>query len=92
MKHDINKIEVFYTGGGIWQCAMYVNENEYFSIDTECGDEYIALFDHRYEDNDIDYPTQYMVWEKHVNELNDYEKSIHENMLKALKDEAERWG
>ena len=81
--------EAFYTGGGIWLCGMHINENEYYTIDNECedidGEDYLNFFSHDGEDDDIDYPTQNLIWSKSVEELTDEEKAIYDYMRKELK-------
>lgn len=52
------KPEAFYTGGGIWISAVYVDENIYYAIDNDYYDDSFCIYDHRAEDQDTEYPCQ----------------------------------
>jgi len=85
----VGKAEAFYTGGGIWISAMYVDENIYYAIDNWDYEDCFAIYDHRNEDDDCDFPCQNMVDSKSVAEATEEEKEIF-RILKAELDKEMR--
>lgn len=85
------KPEAFYTGGGIWLSAMYIDERHYYTIDN-CSVDSLWFYDHENEDDDIDFPTQNLIWEKDVTECTEDERRIYDVLRSALIEEMERCG
>ncbi len=80
------KPEAFYTGGGIWLCAKYADDNHYYVIENDFN-ECLTYFDHNGEDQDTEFPCQNMVWSKNLDELSPAERKIHEELNKVLQEE-----
>ena len=76
--------EAFYTGGGIYISAMYVDENIYYAIDNDWYDDCFAIYDHRGEDDDVEFPCQNMVDSKNVADATEEEKRIYAILKAAL--------
>lgn len=87
--------EVFYTGGGIWLSAMWIDENRYAVTDNDCAMGGFCIYDHREEDQDDEFPCQNMVGEKYLNEteepykMTDEERYIYFRLHDALLREAD---
>lgn len=64
----IRKPEVFYTGGGIWLSAMWLDENRYAVTDNSDYMGGFCIYDHREEDQDTEFPCQNLVGEKCLTE------------------------
>lgn len=82
----IGKAEAFYTGGGIWISAMWIDENRYCTMDNSDYDDTLVTYDNRDEDDDIEFPCQNPVDFKHIDDMDENEKRI----FCALKAELER--
>ena len=80
------KPEVFYTGGGIWLSAMYVDDHHYYVVDNDW--ECLSYFDNSEED-DTNYCCQNMVWSKDKSELNPDELKVYTELKEALEQEAD---
>lgn len=76
--------EAFYTGGGIYISALYVDENTYYAIDNDWYDDCFAIYDHRGEDDDVEFPCQNMVDSKNVADATEEEKRIYAILKAAL--------
>lgn len=69
VKEDkVGKPEVFYTGGGIWLSAMWLDENRYAVTDNSGYMDGFCIYDHREEDQDTEFPCQNLVGEKCLTE------------------------
>ena len=60
-----DKPEVFYTGGGIWLSAMWLDENHYAVTDNDLTMGGYWIYDHREEDQDEEFPCQDVVGERY---------------------------
>lgn len=85
--------EAFYTGGNIWMAAMYLDENIYCAINSEAIDDYyeeddIWFYDHRSEDDDIEYPCQNPIKVKLYKELAPDELDLYWELRDELVKEA----
>jgi len=78
------KAEAFYTGGGIYISAMYVKENIYYAIDNDWYDDCFAIYDHRNEDQDTDFPCQNMIGFKEKSEFSAEDHEIFAQLKAAL--------
>ena len=76
-----NKPEAFYTGGGIWLCAMPIDGSRYAVIDSDMVDA-LTIYNRAGEDDDIDYPCQNMETSKDLCDLDETERKIYD-ILKA---------
>ena len=87
---DPSKVEVFYTGGGIWLSALYVDDNLYFVVDSDWT-ESITLFDHRDEDQDTEYPCQNVMYSKAEDSADFpftmFEKAVHKLLVEQLNEQ-----
>lgn len=81
-----NKIEVFYTGGGIWLAEVDVNENEYAAVNSEAP-EFLAIYTK--VEGEEKYLPDDMTLAQTSDELNQELKEIHGELLKALKEKVE---
>lgn len=86
-EQKIGKPEVFYTGGGIWISAMYVDEHRYYTIDNADNEFCLSLFDSREED-DENFCCQNLCESKSVDELSPEELAIYNKLTEAMKREA----
>lgn len=89
----IRGAEAFYTGGGIWMSAMYLDKNIYCAINSEAIDNYyeeddICFYDHRGEDDDIEYPCQNFIGAKLYKELSPDELDLYWELRDELVKEA----
>lgn len=91
-KRETLKPEVMYTGGGIWLCAMWLDNNRYCVVDNDCDQIFdecdcITFYDHsENEDDDIEFPCQNMVNEVCVPDMTDEQRSYYETLKRLLLD------
>lgn len=79
-----NRIETFYTGGGIWITAYPLDGNHYYTVDNDFG-AYLNLYEDRFEGCGGDeFPCCRMVWSKGVNQMTGDEWNIYRAMTKDL--------
>ena len=84
---DVEKIETFYTGGGIWLTAAKMkNSKMYYIINSEWV-EGLSLFDGEGEDDWTEYPCQHEVSSTPRKDLKDREKALYYAMLDDMLDE-----
>lgn len=83
-----NKIEAFYTGGGIYLCTYPKNKTHYYLISNEYINDF-ALIKGSIENVDFDKEQDKNCFYKNKNDLSNKEKQLYEKMLKALKKEME---
>lgn len=76
-----NKIDVFYTGGGIWLAEMELTNNHYAIVNSEYP-EYFAIYEYAEEDGQY-YPED-MILDQHKDELSEEHKKVYEKLLIAL--------
>lgn len=87
----LKKPEAFYTGGGIWLAAMYTDDVHYYAIDNN-NVWSLWYYDHTSEDQDTEYPTQGLIWEKEVSECTKEEQQIYETLRRTMLDEMKACG
>ena len=75
--------DVFYTGGGIWLSAAYVEPNVYCVVDSD-WDDCLTWYDHNGEDELDEYPCQNMTASKNVADLDAGEMKIYTLLHDAL--------
>lgn len=77
--------DVFYTGGGIWLSAAYVDNFVYCVVDSD-ADDCLTWYDRSEEGNDADsdYPCVNMIASKNVDDLNAGERKIYDFLHDAL--------
>lgn len=80
----IGKAEAFYTGGGIWISAMYLDKDIYYAIDNDWYDDCFAIYDHNDEDQDTDFPCQNMIGFKEKNQFSAEDHEIYSKLKAAL--------
>lgn len=85
----INEPEAFYTGGGIWLSAMYVNDHLYAVVSSE-DDDCLSLYSHNWEDKDIDFPCQNMLWSAEFSKLENEAKLVYGHLYAKLKEEMDK--
>lgn len=78
--------EAFYTGGGIWISAMYVDENRYYAIDNDYWENSFCIYDHTGEDQDTDFPCQNVIGFLDFCDMSAEEKKIYRKLRKTLKE------
>lgn len=84
--NKFGKIEVFYTGGGIWLAACHFDNKRYYIVDSDFSD-CLSLYDDAWE-NGEEYPCVSMVGSWGRNELKSLPiYGIYKDMKKALYDE-----
>lgn len=81
---EVGSPEAFYTGGGIWISAMYVDENIYYAIDNDFYEDSFCIYDHRGEDQDSDFPCQNAIGFMDYCSMSAEEKEIYRKLKKAL--------
>lgn len=83
-----NKIEAFYTGGGIYLCTYPKDKKHYYLISNEYINDF-ALIKGNIENVDFDKEQDKKCFYKNKNDLSNNEKQLYQKMLKALKKEME---
>ena len=82
--------QVFYTGGGFWISAMYIDATHYAVIGND-DEELISIYDHsENEDDDTLFPCQNFIENipiESVDELDSEKKKIYNTLLTALRSE-----
>lgn len=76
------KIEVFYTGGGITLAEVDIDTKHYAVVSTEAPD-FLSIYKHT--DGDIPYLPEDMVLSSPKEELSPEYKALHMKMLDKLK-------
>ena len=77
-----NKIDVFYTGGGIWLAEANLGDNKYAVINSE-DPEYMGVYLYEKAEDGQYYPED-MILDKHKDELDEELKKVYEKLLIAL--------
>lgn len=77
-----NPVEVFYTGGGIWLAAKYVDDRHYYVLDNDFYG--LGYYDHTQEDDDLDFPCQNMIDSWDCEDLPETIKPIYQELHDAL--------
>ena len=80
----IGEASAFYTGGGIWLSAMYIDATHYAVVGSDF-DRALSFYDHDGEDDDEFFPCQNMTDSKVVNEFSDADKAIYAQLVNELK-------
>ena len=85
---NINKVEAFSTGGGIYIAMGYLSENIYVTVDSEY-DDVINYFDNRGEDEDCPFcnliRSVSIEWDDDVTDLDkEYHKILHEALAEEV--------
>lgn len=75
--------KVFYTGGGIWLSAKYIDDTHYFIVDNDC-DDCLTYYDHTNEDEDSEFPCQNMIYSWSLDEIPEEYKEIYKELHAAL--------
>lgn len=80
------KIEVFYTGGGIWLAETYIDEITYAVVNSE-HPEFLSIYE-SYEDDEKYLPDD-MIVSKHRDELFGYRAGLYRKLVDELKRHSE---
>lgn len=83
-----NKIEAFYTGGGIYLCTTPEDKKHYYLISSEYPEDF-TLVKGNIELVDWDQKQDKKCFYKNKNELTKEQLKLYEKMLKELKKEME---
>lgn len=83
-----NKIEAFYTGGGIYLCTCPKDKKHYYLISSDYIND-LMLIKGNIENVDFDNEQDTICFYKYKNELSENQKKLYDNMLEALKKEME---
>lgn len=78
----MSKVDVFYTGGGIWIAEMNLGDNKYAVVNSE-QPEYFGIYEYELAEDGQYYPED-MILDKHKDELDDELKKVHEKLILAL--------
>lgn len=78
----MSKVEVFYTGGGIWIAEMNLEDNKYAVVNSE-SPEYFGIYEYEQAEDGQYYPED-MILDKHKDELDEQLKKVHEKLVIAL--------
>ena len=78
----MSKLDVFYTGGGIWIAEMNLEDNKYGVVNSEAP-EYFGIYEYEQAEDGNYYPED-MILDKHKDELDDELKKVYEKLLIAL--------
>lgn len=81
-----NKIEAFYTGGGIYLCTCPKDTKHYYLISSDYIND-LALIKGDIDLVDFDNEQDTICFYKYKNELPNNEKQLYEKMLEKLKKE-----
>ena len=78
------KVEVFYTGGGIWLAEMDLGNGTYAVVDS---DYYTALSIYKYpEEDDEQYMSEDMIFSDEVQNLDSEQMKIYNQLIASLKE------
>ena len=84
--NEINKVEVAYTGGGIWIAYLYVDDHTYYCADT--GDYFLCKYDdteeNEYEGMCMNVVDDTLCYDEENYNLTEEEQSILDRLLEAL--------
>lgn len=75
--------EVFYTGGGITLCEAVITEEFFALVGTDAPD--IFSIYRQVDEDEERYLPEDMVLSKHKDELDEDQKALYNEMIKALK-------
>lgn len=78
------KIEVFYTGGGIWLAEMDLGNGTYAAISSDYHE---AMCIYNYVEGEEKYMTEDMIFCDEVQNFNSEQLKIHNQLYEALKKE-----
>ena len=78
----MSKLDVFYTGGGIWIAEMNLEDNKYGVVNSEAP-EYFGIYEYEQAEDGNYYPED-MILDNHKDELDDELKKVYEKLLIAL--------
>ena len=79
------KVEVFYTGGGIWLAEMNLDNGTYAVVDSDYD---TALSIYKYpEEGEEQYMSEDMIFSDEVQNLDKEHMKIYTKLLEALKKE-----
>lgn len=79
------KVEVFYTGGGIWLAELDLNNGTYAVVDSDYN---TVLCIYQYpEDGEEQYMSEDMIFSDEVQNLNLEQAKIYNKLYEALKEE-----
>lgn len=81
----MNKVEVFYTGGGIWLAEMNLENGTYATISSDYHE---AMCIYKYSD-DEPYMTEDMIFCDEVQNFNSEQLKIHTKLYEALKEKVD---
>ena len=96
-KRELFKPEAFYTGGGIWLSAMYVDDTHYVVVDNEDrfdiddSERCLTMYDATKDDDPADvgeFQCMEFVWSKNLSDLSNRERRWYKMLLAELKKEA----
>ena len=74
-RKDTYKIEVQYTGGGIWISGTYIDNHHYYTVDNDT--ELLWCWDDREEEEPGKLNCQNCVWTKEFSELDPLEQAFY---------------
>lgn len=78
------KVEVFYTGGGIWLAEMNLENGTYAVVDSDYD---TALSIYKYpEDGEEQYMSEDMIFSDEVQNLDNEHMKIYNQLLEALQE------
>lgn len=78
------KIEAFYTGGGIWLCGAYIDQNTYVCTDNDFFEDGFCIYDHREEDQDTEFPCQNPIGGTFLDDMTHEEIQLYNALRKVL--------
>lgn len=78
----MGKVDVFYTGGGIWIAEADLGDNKYGVVNSEYP-EYFGIYLYEKAEDGKYYPED-MLLDQHKDELNEENKAVYEKLLIAL--------
>lgn len=85
----MNKVEAFYTGGGIWCACMENADGTYYAVTNDNDYDCLSLYAHDEEEQaqEIEYGFMTMLWSKSVDDLADHDRSVYDELRVALEAE-----
>lgn len=85
-RHEIGKPVAFYTGGGIYVSAMYIDENRYIAIDNDWHVDSFCIYDSREESEyqDMDFPCQNLIGETFMKDFTEQDLSNYRKLYAEL--------
>ena len=84
-EQKLGKPKAFYTGGGIWICAMWIDKDHYIAVDNDWYADGFCIYEKdEDEDPEIEFSCTNMIGEKTMEEFDDTDRANYTKMKETL--------